>query len=163
MKKMIRTIDFIVTVGGYIAGFLSLLLVAVVVYGVFTRYVLHLPSDWIMEVSQYLFCGISLFATGYAFMEKSHVSIDVFRVKLSAKTQRYLELVQYPIVISICFVLIWMGWEEFWRAFVNNYRSESVVGLPLWPVWTTIPMGGILLLLAAISGCFKFFFTLENK
>ncbi len=163
MKKVIRAIDYIVTAGGYIAGFLCLLLVAVVVYGVFTRYVLHIASDWIMEVSQYLFCGISLLGTGYAFMEKSHVTIDIFRITLSAKTQQYLELVQYPIVMSISFVLIWMGGEEFWRAFVNNYISESVVGLPLWPVWLTIPIGGILLLLAAISGCFKFFLKVETK
>lgn len=160
---MLRAIDYIVTAGGYIAGFLCLLLVAVVVYGVFTRYVLQIASDWIMEVSQYLFCGISLLATGYSFMAKSHVTIDVLRIRLSAKTQQYLELVQYPIVMSISFVLIWMGGEEFWRAFVNNYISESVAGLPLWPVWLTIPIGGILLLLAAISGCFKFFLKVETK
>lgn len=163
MKKMVRAIDCIVAAGGYIAGFLSLLLVAVVVYGVFTRYVLHIPSDWIMEVSQYFFCGISLFATGYSFAEKSHVTIDIFRIRLSSKTQKYLDLVQYPIIISISLVLIWMGGEEFWRAFINNNRSESVVGLPLWPVWSTIPAGGVLLLFAAISGCFKFFLKLENK
>lgn len=163
MRKVVKTIDSIVTAGGYIASFLCLLLVAVVVYGVFTRYILKAPSDWIMEISQYLFCGISLFATGYALLKKSHISIDIMRLRLSSKTQKYFDLVQYPIVMSISFILIWMGGEEFWRAFINNTRSESVLGLLLWPVWSTIPMGGILLLLAAISGCFKFFFNLEDN
>ena len=163
MKKIIKLIDSIITAGGYISGYACLLLVAVVVYGVFSRYILKSPSDWTMEVSQYIFCAISLFATGYALLEDSHVKIDLFRVRLSLKMQQRVDLVQYPIVICLSVLLIWMGGEEFWNAFVNNHRSESVLGLPIWPVWSTIPLGGVLLLLAAISGCLKFFFKKTNK
>ncbi len=163
MKKTIKAIDFIVSAGGYAAGFLCLMLVAIVVLGVFSRYILRAPLDWTMEISQYVFCAISLFATGYALLEDSHVRIDLFRVRLSIKIRERLDLVQYAVVVLICIVLIWMGGQEFWNTFVNNHRSESVLGLPLWPVWSTIPLGGILLLLAAISGVCKFFFNLENK
>ncbi len=163
MKKIIKTIDSIVTISGYIAGFLCLLLVAVVVYGVFTRYILRIPSDWSMEISQYLFCGISLLATGYALLQGSHVRIDLVRNSLSNKIQKRMDLVQYPIILSICVILIWMGGEEFWGAFISNARSESVLGLPLWPVWSTIPIGGLFLLLAAISGFFKLLFKIEKK
>ncbi len=163
MKKIIKTIDSIVIASGYLAGFLCLLLVVVVVYGVFTRYILRAPSDWTMEISQYLFCGISLLATGYALLQGSHVRIDLVRNSLSKKIQKRLDLVQYPIILSLCIVLIWMGGEEFWGAFISNNRSESVIGMPLWPVWSTIPIGGILLLLAAISGFFKLIFKIENK
>lgn len=163
MKKIIKTIDSIVTAGGYIAGFLCLLLASVVVYGVFTRYILRIPSDWTMEVSQYLFCGVSLLATGYALLKDSHVKIDLIRTRLSKNIQNRLDLVQYPIIVCICIILIWMGGEEFWGAFISNKRSESVVGMLLWPVWSTIPIGGILLLLAAISGFLKSVFTTEEK
>lgn len=163
MKRTIKAIDFIVSAGGYIAGFLCLVLMAVVVCGVFSRYILKAPLDWTMEVSQYIFCAISLLATGYALLQDSHVRIDLFRIRLSVKARNRLDLVQYAIVVCICIVLIWMGGQEFWNAFVNNHRSESVMGLPLWPVWSTIPLGGILLLLSAISGVCKFFFNIENK
>ena len=155
--------DFIVSAGGYLAGFLCLVLMAIVVLGVFSRYILKAPLDWTMEISQYIFCGISLLATGYALLEGSHVRIDLFRIRLSVKTQKRLDLVQYVIVICICIVLIWMGGQEFWNAFVNNHRSESVLGLLVWPVWSSIPLGGILLLLAAISGICKFFFNIGKN
>jgi len=163
MKKTVKVIDFIVSAGGYVAGFLCLVLVAVVVLGVFSRYILKAPLDWTMEISQYIFCGISLLATGYALIEGSHVRIDLFRIRLSVKVQKRLDLVQYVIVICLSIVLIWMGGQEFWNAFVNNHRSESVLGLLLWPVWSTIPLGGVLLLLAGISGICKFFFNIEKK
>lgn len=163
MKKIIKMIDSIVTASGYIAGFLCLLLAIVVVYGVFTRYILRVPSDWTMEVSQYLFCGISLLATGYALLEDSHVKIDLIRNSLSKNTRHRLDLVQYPIIVCLCIILIWMGGEEFWGAFISNKRSESVVGMLLWPVWSTIPIGGILLLLAAISGFLKSMFKIEKR
>ena len=163
MKKIIKVMDFIVSAGGYVAGFLCLVLVAVVVLGVFSRYILKAPLDWTMEISQYLFCGISLLATGYALLEGAHVRIDLVRIRLSLKVQERLDLVQYAIVVCLCIVLIWMGGQEFWNTFVNNHRSESVLGLLLWPVWSTIPLGGVLLLLAAISGICKFFFNIENN
>lgn len=163
MKKITKFLDTIVIAGGYIASVLCLLLVGIVVYGVFTRYILKSVSDWTMEVSQYTYCGITLLATGYALLQDAHAKIDVFRIRFSKKTQKRLELIQYPIIISICIILIWMGGEEFWNAFTKDYRSESVLGLPLWPVWSTIPIGGFLLLLASISDCLKYFFNIENK
>jgi len=163
MKKTLRLIDSIVTAGGYVACFLCLLLVATVVYGVFSRYILKSPSDWTMEISQYLFCGITLLATGYALLQGSHVKIDLIRMRLPLKTQQRLDLIQYPIIICICIILIWMGGETFWNTFVNNHRSDSVMGLLVWPVWSTIPIGGGLLLLAAISGGFKIMFNVKEN
>lgn len=162
MRKIIKAMDSIVIASGYISGFLCFLLVGIVVYGVFTRYILKAPSDWTMEISQYLFCGISLLATGYALLEKVHVRIDLIRTRLSQKTQKRLDAVQYPIILCVCIVLIWMGGEEFWSAFINTKRSESVLGIILWPAWLTIPLGGGVLLLAAISGYLKLLFNIKN-
>ncbi|MFH1154750.1 MAG: TRAP transporter small permease [Pseudomonadota bacterium] len=163
MKTMIRAVEAIVRAGGYFAGFLCLILTGVVVFGVFTRYVLHAPSDYTMELSQYIFCAMTLFATAYAMQEGSHVKIDLVRNRLPRYLQNWADMVQYPIVLCLCIILIWMGGEEFWSALVQMKESESVLNLPLWPVWSTIPLGGILLLLAALSGFLKQVFNINTK
>lgn len=162
MKKMLKAVDAVVRAGGYLAGIFCFILTGVVVFGVFTRYILHAPSDWTMELSQYIFCAMTLLATGYALQEGSHVKIDLIRNRLPEYIQARLDLVQYPIIFCLCIILIWMGGEEFWSAFVQSKKSESVLSLPLWPVWSTIPLGGILLLLAAISGFLKRLFNIET-
>ena len=111
MKKTIKVIDFIVTAGGYAAGFLCLVLVAVVVYGVFSRYILKAPLDWTMEVSQYVFCAISLLATGYALLKDSHVRIDLLRVRLSMKSTTSV-WIYFNMQLLCVFVLYLSGWED---------------------------------------------------
>ena len=152
MKKMLSALDALVTAGGYAAGLFCLVLTGVVVFGVFTRYVLHSPSDWTMELSQYIFCAMTLLGTGYALKQGSHVRIDLIRNRLPGRVKRWLDLVQYPVIFCLCLILVWMGGEEFWSALIQGKKSESVLNLPLWPVWSTIPLGGLLLLLAAVSG-----------
>jgi TRAP-type C4-dicarboxylate transport system permease small subunit len=162
MKKMLSIFDALVTAGGYAAAFSGFVLTGVVVFGVFTRYVLHTPSDWTMEISQYIFCAMSLFGTGYALKEGAHVRIDLVWERMPPRVREYLDLVQYPIIVCICLILIWMGGEEFWSALTQNKRSETVLSLPLWPVWSTIPIGGLLLLMSALSGLVKQLLNLFN-
>ena len=163
MKKVLKIVDAVVTAGGYFAGVFCLILTGIVVFGVFTRYVLHSPSDWTMELSQYVFCAMSLLGTAYAFQEGAHVKIDLIRNRLPSGMRSRLDLVQYPIVLCLCIILIWMGGEEFISAFVEAKKSESVLSLPIWPVWSTIPLGGILLLLAAFSGFVKQLTHIKEK
>lgn len=162
MRKVINFLDKIVIAGGYAASFLCLVLVVAVVYGVLARYIFKIASDWTTEISQYAYCGISLLATGYALLDGAHARIDIIRMRFSKKNQRRLNFIQYPIILAICIVLIWMGGQEFYNAFRNGYKSETVLGLPLWPVWSAIPLGGLLLLFAAISDCLKNLFQPEK-
>ena len=142
MKKTVKICDMIVKASGYLAAILCFILMGVVVFGVFTRYILQRPSDWTMEISQYIFCAMTLFATGYALMEGAHVRIDLIRNHMARRIQARMDMVQYPVVLCLCIILIWMGGEEFWSALVQYKKSESVLSLPLWPVWSTIPAGG---------------------
>ena len=157
MRKIIASIDKITDYSGFCAALLGLVLMLVISWGVVARYFLNSPTAWVMEISQYVFCAITLLATPYCLKNEGHVRVDIIRIKMSKKKQRIADIVTFPFVFLLCGILIWFGTEEAWLAFINNKRSSSALALPLWPVWSVIVLGSVIFLLQTASKYYHFF------
>lgn len=134
-----------------VASLIMVALTLLVVYEVISRYFFNAPTIWSMEVSQYMFCAISMLTGGYCLSREGHVRVDLFYPKMTRKTQAVIEIVTFTLVILLCAILIWIGGTEFWNILSNRTTSGSVAALPLWPVWLMIPLGGVLLLLQVVA------------
>jgi len=134
-----------------IAAFIMVSLTLLVVYEVLARYIFSAPTFWSMEVTQYLFCAVTMLTGGYCLLRDGHVRVDLFYPKMPLKTQAIVEIVTYPLAIALCAILLYLGGDEFWNVISKGTRSDSVVALPLWPVWLMIPLGGLLLFLQIVS------------
>ena len=153
ISKIIASINTFIT--EIVAASILVLLTTLVVYEVIVRYVFNAPTFWSMEVTQYLFCAITMISGGYCLLRDGHVRVDLFYPKMSPKTQALVEIITYPLTIIFCVILVWLGGEEFWRVLSSMTRSDSIAALPLWPVWLMIPMGGLLLLLQVVARYIK--------
>jgi TRAP-type mannitol/chloroaromatic compound transport system permease small subunit len=162
MKKIIELIDKITDYSGFCAALLGIILMLVISWGVIARYFLNSPTAWVMEISQYVFCAITLLATPYCLRNDGHVRVDIIRIKLSKKKQRIVDIMTFPFIFLLCGILIWFGSEEAWLAYVNNKRSSSALALPLWPVWSVIVLGSIIFLLQTASKYYHFFQEIKN-
>lgn len=125
-------------------------LTLLVVYEVVVRYFFNAPTSWSMEVTQYMFCAITMLSGGYCLLRDAHVRVDLYYPRMSPKTQALVEIVTYPLTMFLCTILIWQGGDEFWKVLSNMAHSDSIAALPLWPVWLMIPLGGLLLLLQVL-------------
>jgi len=145
MKNVIKAIDAVNNFFGNIVGWISILMVFLVVFEVVSRYVFNAPTLWSMEINQYLFCAMSLLGGGYCLLKDGHVRVDLFYPKFSPKTQAIVEMCTFSLAIIFCVILVWLAGSEFWAALVEHKRSDSVMAFPLWPIWFTVPLGGFLL------------------
>lgn len=137
---------------GFYNSFLTLPLIAVVVYEVFMRYVFNAPTVWAFEATTLIY-GVH-YMLGLAFTHKhdGHVAIDVFESRLSPKPRTILRIIVNLIVfvptvglLSIWSVIYaissWQNWE----------KASSSWAPPLYPFKTIMAIGFILLFLQGIS------------
>lgn len=151
MRRLIRGIDTINALVGLTMGIVSLFVMLSVIYEVVSRYFFNAPTLWSMEVNQYLFCAITLLGGGYCLLRDGHVRVDVLYPKLSPRGQAISDFCCFPLALLFCGFLIWFGWQETWDSIVGHRLSDSVIALPLWPVWLVVPAGGLLLGMQVIS------------
>jgi len=155
VKSFIKIVDRVNDIVGLVLGVISLVIMLTVVYEVIARYVFNAPTMWSMEINLYLFCAICVMGGGYCLLKDGHVRVDLIYPKLFARERAIIEFCTYPLALLFCGILIWLGGREAWTAIVEHQVSESVMAFPLWPVWTTIPIGGFLLAMQIIARLLK--------
>lgn len=151
LKRVMHVIDKINYITGLLLGFIILLIMVLVIYEVASRYFFNSPTLWSMEINQYLFCAVSLMGGGYCLLRDGHVRVDILYPKLSSRGQAIVDLCTYPLALVFCGLLIWQGSQETWIALVGHHLSDSVMAMPLWPVWLTVPVAGLLMVLQIVS------------
>jgi len=151
LKRIIQAFDRINYMTGLTMGILTLFMMCIVMYEVTSRYFFNAPTLWSMEINQYLFCAISLLGGGYCLLRDGHVRVDILYPKLSPKGQAIVDFCTFPLALLFSGLLVWFGWEETWDSIVGHRLSDSVIALPLWPVWLVVPVAGVLLGIQVIS------------
>ena len=132
-------------------GAITLVMMVIVMYEVTSRYFFNAPTLWSMEINQYLFCAVSLLGGGYCLLRDGHVRVDVLYPKFSPQKRALVDFCTFPLALLLCCLLTWFGWQETWDSFVGHRLSDSVIALPLWPVWLVVPVAGVLLGMQVIS------------
>lgn len=153
MRKVFKTIDAISEWGGNIARWFGLLLVLVIVYDVFARYILNAPTIWGYEVGIAL--GMSLYCWGYAYTEgkRSHVRVDVFYIHMSHRLKAIFDTFGGFIFFlpTIAFV-VFAAWNKmFWSWSVMEKSVEGYWYPPWYPLRTMIFLGFALLLIQGLA------------
>ena len=126
-------------------------LMFVIVFDVVTRKFFVLGSTKLQEMEWHLHTLLFAFCLGYAYLKDAHVRIDLIRDRLSRRKKLWIELVGCLVfLIPYCIVVLHHGEDWWYRSFAINESSDSATGLPYrWIIKATIPLGFILLLLAA--------------
>jgi len=85
------------------------IVVPVMLYEVIARYVFNAPTVWGMELAVLLFGPYFLLGGPYLLHLKGHVALDVARQRLSPAWQRRLDLVNFPIIVLFCAILLYFS------------------------------------------------------
>lgn len=136
---------------GKAASFLILVLIAVLMYEVLSRYLLDAPTKWSNEISQYLLTGVVMLGGGYCLAGREHVRVDVLYRNFNPKTRCVIEILTFLIVMTFVIAIIWKGGELCYDAFVQDKRSMTILALPLFPSMFLVPVGAALLGLQSLG------------
>lgn len=154
IEKSLRRISWLNAQVGQWVSYLNLLIMGIVVWEVFCRYLLRSPTSWAMEINQYLLAALALLAGGYTLLEERHVRVDMLHRRLPPKARAAVEVFSGLLILLLCAVLLWHGSEFAWDALRKGKRSMSLLEFPLFPSMALVPLGAFLLgLQAAVKSC----------
>lgn len=150
---------------GHLISWLTTILVLVVCYDVFTRYLLKKSSVAVQEIEWHIFAVIFLIAGGYTLKYDKHVRVDVFYAKLNDRQKAWVDLIGDIVFLIPFSLLIIITSKNFvLNSFVIRETSPDPGGLPArYILKSCIPAGFILILLQGISNLFKSLLKIIGK
>ena len=141
-------------------------LVLVVLWGVFTRYVMSEQAKWSEELARFLLIWISLLGGAAAFGEKAHLGVDYFVGKFDPSARKFITIFGQLIVLFFAVSIFMIGGINI--AANNMEQLAPALGVsklielgPLSFEWPGLKMGHVYLALL-IAGVFMIFFMVEQ-
>lgn len=140
-----RTVDRIVR-GFEIAAESALaVLLVLVAHEVFRRYVLGSPTQYTVELSEYLLVMLTFFSTGWVLRERRHVRVLFAVDRLSPRGRAVADMVSHALLVVFAAIVVWYGAGMAATALAGDSRSSSLVAFPLWIPYSFIPLGAFVL------------------
>ncbi|MCG8342341.1 MAG: TRAP transporter small permease subunit [Chlorobiales bacterium] len=165
LKAYIRTIDALTERTGRGVSWLALLLVLVVVYDVFTRYVLSSSSVAVQELEWHIFSLLFLLAAAYTLKHNKHVRVDIFYVRLTEKQRALVNIVGGVLfLLPFTAVVVFASWSFVSSSFFIFESSPDPGGLPYrYVLKAAIPVGFVLFLVQGVAEIFRSVLVMADK
>jgi TRAP-type mannitol/chloroaromatic compound transport system permease small subunit len=120
------------------------------------RKAFNISSNGFLEIQWYLFAGVFLLGSGFAFMRNVHVRIDFISSKLSKRTNTIIDILGIVLfIVPLCLMMVWLSWPLFTTALTTGEMSQNAGGLIRWPAYLLMPLGFGLLFVQALSELVK--------
>ncbi len=135
----------------YLAILLIYLIAPIMLIDVVMRYAFNAPTVWGMELAVLLFGPYFLLAGPYVLHQKGHVAMDLVRQRLNLQADRLVELVNLPIIVAFCAILLWFSVPAAVDSFNYGETSFSAWNPPIWWTKAAVPISLLLMLLQALA------------
>jgi TRAP-type C4-dicarboxylate transport system permease small subunit len=123
-------------------------LVVCVVWQVFSRYVLNIPSTTTDEIARFLFIWVGLMGAAYTLGQKRHLAIELLEQKLenSPINLAKLRLIINGVSIGFAAVIMVYGGMNLVVQILQSGQISPALGLKMGWVYFAIPLCGIFML-----------------
>lgn len=138
-------------------------LVIDVLWGVFSRYVLHNQSPWTEELATMLLIWVSLLAAAIGFIRRSHLGVDYFVNKMSLKNQVIGEIMVYMLIAFFASFVMIYGGTRLVALTLKLGQVSPAMQLKMGYVYMAVPISGFFILVFSIETIIKNVFNLLNK
>lgn len=130
---------------------LMAVVVPVMLFEVVSRYVFNAPTVWGMELAVLLFGPYFLLGGPYLLHLRGHVALDLLHQRLSPRWRRRLDLLNFPLIIAFCAILLVYSLPPALSAVELRETSFSAWNPPIWPFKAVVPLALALMLLQALA------------
>ncbi len=152
MQNLLNIVDRISTWVGKAASWLILVLVMMVCWDVFRRYVLNAPSAWLGELSVMSYGALFMLTGAYTLAQNGHVRGDFLYGSMKPRTQAALDLLLYiTFFLPGITALAWAGVTFAGESWAIGERSSTIADGPvIYPFKAIIPLAGGFVLLQGL-------------
>lgn len=126
-----------------------------VLWQVFTRFIVGVPSSFTDELARYLMIWIGILGAAYVSGRNMHVAIDVLPTRASKENQKKIMRVVYIVIILFSITALVIG--GFRLVYISYLLGQSspALQIPLAFVYMVIPISGILIIYYKVSDLLK--------
>jgi TRAP-type C4-dicarboxylate transport system permease small subunit len=128
-------------ISGYLAALSILAATLIIVEQVVVRFVFKMATIWQVETAVYLLIAATFLGAPYGLKENAHICIDMLTIYIPPDLRRKLNLLTAAVSMLFCFFLAYRGGIMWWEAFEGNWRSSSLLSVPLIYPYALIPVG----------------------
>lgn len=136
-----------------IAAVLLSVMTLLVLYQVFTRYVLNNPAAFTEELVRYSLIWTGFIGAAYAFSTREHMALTLVVNKLGDKQKRMLQMgIDILILVFALFVMTIGGFKLVLSA---TQVYSALLGIPRSLVYAMAPISGIFIIVAQIINIYE--------
>lgn len=151
MQNTLLAIDRLSTWIGKAFAWTVVLLTALIVWEVFSRYAFNKPHAWVLDAQIMLYGTLFMTAGAYTLSKNGHVRGDVLYGFFRPRTQASLDLILYIVFfLPGVIALTYAGWIYAQESLAIREQTFSADALPLYPFKFVIPLAGAVLLLQGL-------------
>ena len=145
-------VDYLAKFVEFVMVSLTVIMIALVTYQVFERYVLHYTPPWSEELAVYLMIWFGIIGIAAGVRRKSHMALEYFADKLPEPVQKGLRLFNYAIMLIYTSVLIYEGMN---MVELTMTQKSPAIGLPVGYVYLALPVSAVLMALFLLEALIK--------
>jgi C4-dicarboxylate transporter, DctQ subunit len=136
-----------------VTGLLSVTFVLFI--NVVLRYIFKAGLVWAEEYARYAIIWIVMAGSGAAVRENMHMSITALVDVTKGKTFHFI-INMFVLVVSMSFsiFLVYAG-IRLTSSMITNNQVSPALEIPLWWIYVSIPIGGVLMTIRFIQSFFK--------
>lgn len=154
MKEFLTTVKKWMT--KLLAGIATVLLsvmTLLVLYQVFTRYVLNSPAAFTEELVRYFLIWTGFIGAAYAFITREHMCLVLFRDSLKPAKRRILMILIDALILVFAVFVITIG--GFKLAMSAKKVFSALLGIPRSLVYAMAPVSGLFIIVAQIINIYE--------
>jgi TRAP-type C4-dicarboxylate transport system permease small subunit len=155
LRWLSRVVDALARLAQAIAAAGLLLSVALIGWAVIMRYAFNAAPVWVDEVVGFLLVAIVLLGAAQTFRRGEHIGVDLLVGRLGRRSRRWADAWAAVATLAITGVLIINGWQTAMLARMLGLLTEGHLEWPTWLLMLLMPVGGALLLLAAVEALWR--------
>lgn len=149
---MRKTIDNILE--KFLIGVMGIMVVNVL-WQVFSRYILQNPSSWTEELTRFLLIWLGLMGAAYATGQGLHLAIDLVPSKMTGqKAVNLNRMIQVAILLFGLLAMV-IGGSRLVYLTLTLKQISSAMSLPMWIVYLSMPMSGVLIVYYSVANLLK--------
>ncbi|MCF8168600.1 MAG: TRAP transporter small permease [Rhodoferax sp.] len=150
-----RVVSMLASAAMALAGIGLLASLALIGWAVVMRYVFKSAPAWVDDLVGINLVMIVMLATADTLRRGEHIGVDLLVERLTAKARNWAHAWAALATGAIAAVLIFNGWDTAMLARKFGVLTEGAIELPTWWLMLLMPVGGALLLLAAIEALWR--------
>lgn len=162
MKAYKKLMNVIAAIEKIILVITMLLILALTVGNVFSRYVIHRSWSFTEEIVVAVFVLITLLAAALACREGELVNLTLVTNLLPKKTKKPLMILVTVLCVIFSLILFKYGLDKVITQLENGKRT-FVLNWPEWIFWSFVPIGAGCMILHFIEYCIDFCTKKEDK